>query len=66
MKGLCHVELAETSENRASHRRVGNGFENHAALLPPKKETTDRTDFTDKKIDVTSRAAIPEHPFRVR
>jgi len=27
MKGLCHVELAETSPNRASHRRVGNGFE---------------------------------------
>ena len=30
MKGLCHVELAETSPNRASHRRVGNGFEGDA------------------------------------
>ena len=31
MKGLCHVELAETSGNRADHRRIGNGFEGDAA-----------------------------------
>ncbi len=47
MKGLGHVELAETSQNRANHRRVGNGLKatrlggerDFSTPLPPSPKT---------------------------